>query len=188
MTTPKAHQTNPASPPFQVSRLRQDPSSDAPREGVPAPDLAALGGDVDVDVVVERVLDDDGPRTVRVPRRHRLDALVPVVAVAAGAAEDHGALGDELGVLRQDVVVDRVLVRPRRLVHHEQPAARAAPALDVRPERPVRRLRPGPERPHEGALGPVLQGPDRVLGGLVPGGLGGGLAMKRKALVILSKH
>lgn len=123
---------------------------------------------MDVDVVVERVLDDDGAGAVRVPGRHRLHPPVPVVAVAAGAGQDDGALGDELGVLRQRVVVDRVLVRARGLVHHEQAPARGAPALDVRPERAVRRLRPRPERPHERALGPVLQGPDRVLGGLVP--------------------
>lgn len=155
--------------------LRQNPSRHALRQRIPAPRLPTARRKRDIDVVAKRVLDDDGARAVRVAGGHGLDAGVPVVRVAALAAQHDGAFRHELGELRQRVVVDGELVRAGVLVDHEQAAARVAPALDVGAERPVRGLRPGAQRPHEGAFGPVLQRADRVLGGLVPGCLGRGL-------------
>lgn len=90
---------------------------------VAAPLLPAGRVQRKIDVVAERILNDNGPSAIRVLRRNRLDARVPIVAIAASAAENGCALGNVLGELRQHVVVNGVFVRSRVLVHDKQTTA-----------------------------------------------------------------
>lgn len=146
---------------------RQDPSDDTIREDITIPGLATASLQGDLNVVSKRVLDNNSPRTIGVQRGDRLDSRVALVAVTPSSAEDRGTLWDKLRELSQHVVIDRILVRPSRLIHHEETSARPTAPGDVRPVR-IARPRPRPQRPHARRFHPVLQRTNRVARGLVP--------------------
>lgn len=150
---------------------RQDPGGDRLGGDVAAPLLAALGGQVNVDVVGEGVLDDDRAGAVRVERGNGLDAAAAGVGVAAGAVEDGGADGDELAELGHHVVgsLEGVLAV---VDGDETGAGAAATAGQVRAV-----LGGGAQGPGGNARGPVLERAHGEAGGLVPGAGGGSPAL-----------
>jgi len=141
----------------------------------PAPRLAALRSERDIDIVTELILNNHRPRGIRVDSRHALDPRAVRVRVAPRPAQHDGALGDELAELRHHVVVDLEGVRARARVDGDEAAARGArPAAgEVRAVRVI-----GAEGPRHGARRPVLQGAHGEVCRLAPGGgLGRGPAL-----------
>lgn len=126
---------------------------------------------MNVDIVAEGVLNDDRAGTVRVERSNGLDTTAAGVGVAASAAEDGGADGDELAVLGHHVVggLEGVLA----VVDGDETSAGGASAL--RQVRAV--LGGGAEGPGSNTRGPVLERADGEAGGLVPGTGGGSPAL-----------
>lgn len=149
----------------------EDPGGDRVGRDVAAPLLATGGAQVDVDVVAEGVLDDDRAGAIGVERSNRLNTAAAGVSVAAGAAQDGGSNGHELGELGHHVVgsLEGVLAV---VDGDEASASAAATAGQVRAV-----LGSGAESPGSNTTGPVLERAHGEGGGLVPSTSGGGPAL-----------
>lgn len=149
----------------------EDPGGDRVGRDVTAPLLATGGAQVDVNVVAKGVLDDDRAGTIGVERSNRLNTTAARVSVAAGAAQDGGSNGHELGELGHHVVSG--LEGVAAVVDGDETGASAtATAGQVRAV-----LGSGAKGPGSNTGGPVLERAHGEVGGLVPGTSGWGPAL-----------